>query len=335
MKVLFQCGLFLALLACQSKTKKTELPAEVDYLQSKDAAVILAQGHNRSAFFSEDGDKIFYISKNRLGHKNSQIHEYDLFLQTDRRLTFQDGEVFSVIPLNDRQIIYSSNTDEIKEAPFTKDVDPRFPKSEIYLSDVLGDEITRLTNSPGFDGEMLWVLAKKQILMTSVRSKIPGLYWLNIETENVSPFAVDKEKPQRSAALSSDGKSIFWIEEDAKAQTNTILFAPIQGKSRTVFKTLAGSVAKVLPTKNNQVIYSWLPDKAEFYQIDTYDGIKNCTQTLLKSKLQFGEPQFSVKNPGVIIFRVSNNDKSQIYRWQLPVDLGPCNEQGISDTLPK
>lgn len=335
MRLFFQCGLLLALLACQSKPKKTELPAEVDYLQSKDAGVILAQGYNRSAVFSEDGDKIFYVSKNRLGHKNSQIHEYDLFLQTDRRLTFQDGEVFGVVPLNDRQIIYSSNTDEIKEAPFTKDMDPRFPKAEIYLSDLLGSEITRLTNSPGFDGEMIWVPAKKQVLMTSVRSKIPGLYWLNLESEKVSPFAVDKEKTQRSAALSIDGKFIYWIEEDPKAQTSSILSAPIHGKARAVFKTLTGSVTKVLPSKNNQVIYSWLPDKADFYQIDIYDGTKNCTQTLLKSKLQFGEPQFSVKNPSVIIFRVSNNDKSQIYRWQLPIDLGPCNEQGTSDTLAK
>jgi len=323
------------LLSCQSKPKKTELPAEVDYLQSKDAGVILAQGYNRSAVFSDDGDKIYYVSKNRIGHKNSQIHEYDLFLQTDRRLTFQDGEVFAVIPLNDRQIIYSSNTDEIKEAPFTKDDDPRYPKSEIYLSDLLGSEITRLTNSPGFDGEMLWVPAKKQVLMTSVRSKIPGLYWLNLESEKVTPFAVNKEKPQRSAALSVDGKFIYWIEEDPKTQTNSILFSSLQGKTHSVFRTLTGTTAKVLPSKGNQVIYSWLPEKADYYQIDIYDSAKNCTQTLLKSKLQFGEPQFSVKNPNVIIFRVSNNDKSQIYRWQLPIDLGPCNEQVPSDTMSK
>jgi Tol biopolymer transport system component len=328
-------GLCIALLACQSKAKKTELPAEVDYLQAKDAGVILAQGYNRSAVFSDDGDKIYYISKNRKGHKNNQIHEYDLILQSDRRLTFQDGDVFSVVPLNDQDIIYASNTDEIKEEPFAKDQDARFPRAEMYQSDSYGSEITRLTHTPGFDGEMIYVPSKKQLLFVSLRTGLPGLFWLDLSTEKVVPFAVDKEKVQRSPALSLDEKSIYWIEEDAKEKTNSIVTATVLGKNRKLVKTLKGSVKNVLPSKNGQIIYSWLPEGAEFSQIDTFDGEKTCTQTLLKSKLNFSEPQFSVKNPNLLIFRVFNNDKSQIYRWQMPLDLGPCNEQAPSDTLKK
>jgi Tol biopolymer transport system component len=329
------CGFCMTLLACQSKSKKTELPAEVDYLQSKDASIILSQGYNRSAVFSDDGDKIFYISKNRKGHKNTQIHEYDLTLQTDRRMTFQDGEVLSVIPLNDQIIVYASNTDEIKEEPFAGEKDPSYPKAEIYQSDMFGAEITRLTNNSGFDGEMIYVPGKKQLLFVSLRSGLPGLYWLDLQTEKVTPFYVDKEKVQRSPALSDDGKSIYWIEEDAKDKMNSIVTATILGKNRKVVRSLKGTIKSVLPNRTGQVVYSWLPEGAEFSQVDYFDAEKTCTQTLLKSKLNFSEPQFSVKNPNLMIFRVSNNDKSQIYRWQLPVDLGPCNEQVPSDTMKK
>jgi hypothetical protein len=36
-----------------------------------------------------------------------------------------------------------------------------------------------------------------------------------------------------------------------------------------------------------------------------------------------------------MLFRVAGADKSQVYRWDLPVDLGPCNEQAPQDTLKK
>ncbi|HEY8271329.1 MAG TPA: hypothetical protein VIG33_10615, partial [Pseudobdellovibrionaceae bacterium] len=111
-KLFLLTGLCMGIFACQSRSKKAELPAEVDYLQTKDASVVLSQGYNRSAVFSEDGEKIFYISKNRKGHKNTQIHEYDLTMQKDRRITFQDGDILTLFPLENDQILYSSTTDE-------------------------------------------------------------------------------------------------------------------------------------------------------------------------------------------------------------------------------
>lgn len=335
MRSLFLSGLCVALVACQSNSKKSELPAEVDYLQSKDASVVLSQGYNQGAVFSEDGEKIFYISKDRRGHKNTQIHEYDLTMQRDRRLTFQDGDILGVTPLNNSQILYASTTDEIKEQPFAKDPNPRYPRSEIYLSDLFGNDIQRLTNWPGFDGEMIYVPAKQQILFTSVRQGIPGLYWLQPEGNKVVPFQFHKERPQRSASLSPDGKKIFWIEEDLISQNQNIVASTIRGQDRKIVRNLKGQIHNIVVSRKNELIYSWTPEGAEHSQVDMFDETKLCTQTLLKSKLNFSEMQFSVKNPNLMIFRVAGADKSQVYRWDLPVDLGPCNEQAPSDTLKK
>lgn len=335
MRLFFLYGLSVALLACQSKSKKPELPAEVDYLQSKDASVVLSQGYNRSAVFSTDGEKIFYISKNRKGHKNTQIHEYDLTMQRDRRMTFQDGEVLSVFPLDEDEILYSSTTDEIKEQPFATDPDARYPRAEIYHSDLFGNDIGRLTNSPGFDGEMLYVPAKKQMLFTSLRQTTPGLYWLDLKTDKVIIFQFDKDRPQRSASLSPDGKTLYWIEEDLVDKTQNIVSSSILGKDRRVVRNLKGVIHSVVMNRKNDLVYSWTPEGAEFSQIDLYDEAKICTQTLLKNKLNFSEMQFSVKNPNLMLFRVAGADKSQVYRWDLPVDLGPCNEQVPQDTLKK
>lgn len=335
MRFFFLTGLCMALLACQSKTKKPELPAEVDYLQSKDASVVLSQGYNRSAVFSIDGEKIYYVSQNRKGHKNTQIHEYDLTMQRDRRVTFQDGEVLSVFPLEKDQILYSSTTDEIKEQPFAVDADPRYPKAEIYHSDPYGNDIGRLTNSPGFDGEMLYVPAKKQMLFTSTRQETPGLYWLDLDTDKVIIFQFDRARPQRSASLAPDGKTLYWVEEDLVDKTQNIVTSTVWGKNRAVVRNLKGVIHSVVMNKKNELVYSWTPEGAEFSQIDLYEEAKLCTQTLLKNKLNFSEMQFSVKNPNLMLFRVAGADKSQVYRWDLPVDLGPCNEQAPQDTLKK
>ncbi len=328
-------GLCAVLFACQSKSKKTELPAEVDYLQSKDASVVLSQGYNRGAVFSVDGEKIFYISKNRKGHKNTQIHEYDLTMQRDRRITFQDGDVLTVFPLKRDQILYSSTTDEIKEQPFAKDPDPRYPKAEIYHSDLFGNDIGRLTNSPGFDGEMIFVPIKKKMLFTSIRGAVPGLYWLDLRTDKVTHFQFNKEHPQRSASLAPDGQNLYWIEENPSDKTQNIITATVWGKGHRIVRSLKGFINSVVLNRKNELFYSWIPEGAEFSQIDLYDESKLCTQTLLKNKLHFSEMQFSVKNPNLMLFRVTGSDKSQVYRWDLPVNLGPCNEQAPSDTLKK
>jgi hypothetical protein len=334
-KFLFFSGLCLGFLACQSKSKKTELPTEVEYLQSKDASVVLSQGYNRSAVFSTDGEKIFYISKNRRSHKNFQIHEYDLTMQSDRRITFQDGDVLKVFPLETDQILYSSNTDEIKEQPFAAEADLRYPKAEIYQSDLFGNNILRLTNSPSFDGDMVFVPEKKQMLFTSSRGGPPGLYWLDLQTDKVTVFQFDKERPQRSASLSPDGKTLYWIEEDLVDKTQNIVTATVWGKNREVVRNLKGIINSVVLNHKKELIYSWIPEGAEYSQIDLYEASKPCTQVLLKNKFHFSEMQFSVKNPSLMLFRVAGSDKSQVYRWDLPVDLGPCNEQPPSDTLKK
>lgn len=335
MRFFFLSGLCVALLACQSKSKKPELPAEVDYLKGKDASVVLSQGYNQAAIFSIDGEKIYYISKNRNDHKNTQIHEYDLTMQRDRRLTFQDGDVLSVFPLEKDQILYSSTTDEIKEQPFVVDADARYPKAEIYHSDLFGNEIGRLTNSPGFDGQMIYVPVKKQMLFTSVRQGTPGLYWLDLQTDKVLPFQFDKERPQRNASLSPDGRTVFWIEEDLIEKTQNIVTSSVWGKNRAVIRNLKGVIHSVIMNRKNELVYSWTPEGSDYSQIDLYEEAKLCTQTLLKNKLNFSEMQFSVKNPNLMLFRVAGADKSQVYRWELPVDLGPCNEQAPSDTLKK
>lgn len=293
------------------------------------ATPYITGGYNHGATFAENVAKIYFISQLRHDHRNSQVYEHDLTLQTDRRITFQDGEVFAVTAAPDGGIYYSSNTDEIKEEPFAREQDYRFSRAEIYHSDLYGEEIERLTTSPGFDGEMIYVPARKQLLFTSTRSGTAGLYWLDPTKEShpAVDFQVSKSL-QRAPTLSTDGKFLYWIEEPLSTAKErppqNIVRSNVFGKGRVVVKSVPGIIKGLAVNASGKIAYAWLPKGAEFTQIDLYTPETNCNRTLLKSAMDFSEPQFSLKNENVLIFRGSLKENSVVYRWELPETQGPC-----------
>lgn len=111
--------------------------------------------------WSPDGKSLIYSAKQRPGHVNSQIYTLDVDAGRERRITYSDGDAETPIFLDDgSRIIYASTTDELKERPalFSKKTaestgQPQRPSSELYLSDLAGSDIQRLTNRPGFDGK--------------------------------------------------------------------------------------------------------------------------------------------------------------------------------------
>ena len=121
-------------------------------------------GNNTLPQFSWDGNELLYLSDQRKNHKQSQLYAVDLGTYQERRLTFQDGQIYDALPFSKTQVTYSSTTDENKERPrlFYPDlaeIAPAasgnsliFPPTEIYVASLQGLSIERLTEQAGFDG---------------------------------------------------------------------------------------------------------------------------------------------------------------------------------------
>ncbi|MEO0336167.1 MAG: hypothetical protein AAF202_07225, partial [Pseudomonadota bacterium] len=167
------------MLGCQSK------PNMADGLNSSDlelpsgyeppALTALTQvGVNSKPELSHDGTKLIFLSSLRPTHENTQAYMLDLSEQSEKRITFQDGQVASVVfSPDDSHVIYSSSTDEIKEdSLFIKealqrmsgDEDSKSKKEdsklfwkaqplELYSSFLNGTRIERLTKSPQYDSD--------------------------------------------------------------------------------------------------------------------------------------------------------------------------------------
>lgn len=192
--------------------------------------------NRRPALDDQDPQFLYFISSNRHEHTQPQAYRLDLKTKNLRRLTYQNGEVFEVIPMSNNQLIYSSSTDEIKEDPdyirgalaefkgekdqtltVTDDLGQTLPRTEIYKASLDGNQIERITDNPGFDGDIS--LRGKRYELAYVRwvGGIPHSHVINIKTKNksdVGPSNLWTSDPAYSPRQDEMG----WIEQTKDGQ---------------------------------------------------------------------------------------------------------------------
>ncbi len=158
------------------------------------------------------GDQLLYVSGDRAGHRQPQVYEMDVTKKRERRVTFQDGEIFDVVAApSGGGYYYSSSTDEIKENPdyirnalaqlkgaqtaeandtsVLADLAGRaLPRTEIYKSSKDGNSIQRLTESPGFDGELSSSADGNAVFFSHVEAKTRSIYRYDLKTKKVALF---------------------------------------------------------------------------------------------------------------------------------------------------
>lgn len=321
---------FLFLTACQSSKSVASAQAKTaDYFLSQGFKQVTFIGENDSPRFSETGNEIIFIGRDRPAHKGAQVYEVDLRKNRERRVTFHDGEDISPSYVSGRDILYCSSTDEIKESPFlNKNPDKDYPPTELYISDIYGNSIQRMTHYPGYDGEAVYVKAAKPfVIFVSRRGSLIGIYKLDLKSKQVSFLAVEKDKDNRSPTVSSDGKHLAWIQKDVKSGKESLQVMGLNGKKAETVKENGGHYRDLFWQPDSQrLFYSVQRPGDSRFQLEVYDIEKKCTQSLFKGKDSLIQPVVSdEKKPKIAFVRVFQ-DKKQIYMVDLPDNLGPCLE---------
>ena len=166
---------------CISVLAEEMRPEEVKLEPTQIPEQLTSKGHNRQAVFVNNNSLLF-LSKDRRYHKDPQIYFMDLKNKKEKRVTFQRGHIINGLwNSSNKTIFYSSTTDEDTETPFIlKPYLDRYPASidagffspvefqasEIYSSHINGTNITRVSQSPGFDAFPAY-LAGKNLLYFS------------------------------------------------------------------------------------------------------------------------------------------------------------------------
>ena len=317
--------------ACSS-LPKILIPPPQDFLLLKGARQLTFEGSNDSPHFSRDGDKILFTSSQRASHKNTQVYEFVILRNTERRITFQDGEVKNPAYIDSDQIVYASTTDEIKEN-LTELINSNTsslakPSSELYQSDLYGNEIVRLTFSTGYDNEALYFSnAKSFFLFTSFRNHILGIFKYDVKTKNITPFLVEKDLERWSPTASLDQKNLAWLERNPEKKTYSLMLSPLKNLKPRILKQTEAEWRDLqfIPYKN-KLIYSAKNKGETNYHIELFDFEKNCTQIVFSGLDSLIQPSFSTGSPDRMAFTRVMKQSRQIYLVDVPSDLGPCLE---------
>jgi len=224
--------IFLVFTSCISSGPKYETPQ--DFVEPVTA---LDLKNIRSLYFSADGNQALYIQN--FTNKSPQIMHWNLLKNERRQITHQVGEIYDVAFMpGEKKIIYTSSTDEDKENPVllrtyfkpdSIDIDTR--NTEIYISDISGANIKRITKHSGFDGYFDVHPLKEDIIYTEKSYK----YYRIRKGKNQSfPVYISASSDESFPVFSPNGNHLVWLSKKEELITLKVRDKYPNKKTKTI-----------------------------------------------------------------------------------------------------
>lgn len=317
--------LVILMIACSSGGKKIPDVADVT-----GESIWVSEGDNSQASYSSQGDRIVFISL-RSGHRQPQVYFKVLETGEERRLTFQNGAVSSPhFHPNGKEIVYASNTDELKENPSFLSTEPStsaLPKSyqlgkEIYLHALSGLEIDRVTTRLGYDG------------LPRFSSDGNDLYWHRTRGDNTEVVVKRKSgsvMPIRNLGLnpthywvSNDRKFTAWLRWDEKFSSSVVVLK--KNKEEAVELSGPTTVREELRISPDSRFLLWAQKnpKEQNFEIWIYDLESNCSRAVAMPAP--GNRRGPVFSPDMkwLAYTLIKGGKSRIAAIPFTPPTGPC-----------
>lgn len=281
----------------------------------KNITMLTDGGDNAEAYFSPDGKFLtMQVTNKVLGTECDQIFIYDLSKDYSKKsenlkmISTGKGRTTCSFFLPDNKHILYASTHEGSVAcpppPVPKDgkyLWPIYPDFDIYVANLSGKIVKKLTNSPGYDAEAVVSPDGKKIVFTSTRSGDLELWTMDINGKNLK---------QLTSGLGYDGGAFF--SHDSKK----IVFRASRPKTEQEIKEYKDYLAQNLVAPTNMEIYTINADGTGLKQV-THLGKANWA------------PYFT-PNDKKIIFS-SNHHSTRGYDFQLyTVDLDGKNLKQIT-----
>lgn len=309
-----------------------------------EADLVTKDGFNKRPQLGPAGNRIVFVSSMRDKHRQFQGYLIDLESGKERRLTYQDGDVYDVhIDRKGTGLFYSSTTDEIKEdsdyirralnpsaaeeakaqkESLSDDLMAALPRAEVYQSTLNGYKIVRLTERPGFDGMIAVHPKKDRIAYTRWNGKGPSI--LALELGNSKNSAKLLKTGGYNPRYSPNGKQLAWLQQT-------------KGEYKIVVADENANGQKVSVSGEAQIVdFSWAPDgksilysrligsegrNSEIYRVILKDS---CVQRVTYHASRELSPQLSPDGK-TLYFESDRLQMSQIFKMNLE-KLPPCTQ---------
>lgn len=313
----------LALCSCSTPPKvksSSGLPAEIIALN--------LPGQQSDPAFSSSGEKILYISWERKEHAHKQVYEYDFTSQREQRVTFQDGENKFPSYWTESKIIYSSNTDEIKENVFSLYGADKSEWFELYSSDLVGEDIDRLTQRPGLDDKALRDPWGKGGIFFISNIPQPGIYHFTNETKRRQLLIAGQFEQY---FIYQNTKSLVGLEKTGLDKT--FFEYSILSKLKKSYPLPTRTVATLAETPWNDVflMVEWTADLHS--NLFFWKPKSQCISNWKTLPWRVTQLQISPKGANHYIMTIIKEEKENIYMLNELPQSPPCEQSPTSSKL--
>ncbi len=332
--------IYFSIVACQVKPQKPLVlhPATPKNYTPAKAQQLTFIGRNRYPSLSKNNKKMLFVSSLRAKHKHQQVYLKNLEPNHERRITFQDGNVINPQFIwGTNSIIYESTTDE------GKDLSQIFKKtkineknkiallnyslnSEIYLSDLSGHKINRLTHSENFDG-FAHAISSKEIIYSSLLKNKFELLWLKKKKNHWHHSKLNSLKTNRlqpQAYLPT--KSLVWVGLSKKKKSSTLVLGDFSGKPVQTIE--AGGNFSISPKwhpSGEYILFSSNQKNSKNYELYVYELSSKCIKRLTYLSTTEIDPAFS-PDGGYVYFSSNLEGSYQIFRMKFSPPISCPNE---------
>ena len=196
------------------------LPEEV---RLRNVRQLTFDGENAEAYFSWDGTRLTFQRTEPEEGACDQIWTMDLATGDTTRVSTGTGRTTcSYFYPDDERILFASTHDVSEQCPAPPDfsrgyVWAVYPSYDLWVTDLDSGDLTRLTDTEGYDAEATISPVGDRMVFTSVRDGDLDLYSMNLDGSDVVRLT-DRVGYDGGAFYSPDGSRIVWRAHYPEAQ---------------------------------------------------------------------------------------------------------------------
>lgn len=305
-------------------------------------------GKNRQPVFISENE-ISFISYDRKSHKKGQLYTYNFADNTEKRITYQVGDVTNgSYSKSTNEFFYSSSLDETRnlsqiltsydekaeaeKSPVLPPIPYAFLPQEIYVSNLEGDNIYRLTNFSGFDGQPMINEKKKQIIFSRQTQNNFQLYRASLtDTDKVTKITFGKEDNNFNPVFNPKGEKVVWTESNSDYSVNKLNISDWSFKKvKPLFESEGMHWSTTWHPKGEWLVFSSNKPGSAGFDLYTIKKDGTCLKPLTNTAGDDYFPSFSPEG-NKIVFTSTREGEEQLYTMDFEApDCEAVEKQEVS-----
>ncbi len=163
----------------------------------------------------------------------TEIYEWSLENQKLKRLTYQDGQIWDIMPIDSEHFYYSSSYDEFKEQ-FASILSGAKPGSDIYLKDLTHTDFHRITSTKGLEISLFWEPQTKKLYFIHEGDTQSEIMTLD-RRHKLKTLYKTSHRPIRNPIYIPKSHQLYWLEYESIDKRPDIRMMDAKGNLTTLY----------------------------------------------------------------------------------------------------